>query len=128
LIERPLILVPGILGSSLAIKKNPEFFSIWPLTPSWVPLDDFLDDLLFDLGSNIREKSMNDKVSVVTTGLLPGAYDGIISAIIKEWGYKIGNNFWTFPYDWRQSNDISGQMLAEFIKDKIQDNNNWDGV
>jgi len=70
---------------------------------------------------------MDEKVSVVTTGILPGAYDGIISAIIK-WGYKIGNNFWTFPYDWRQSNDISGQMLAEFIKDKIQDNNNWDGV
>ncbi|MGA9171061.1 MAG: hypothetical protein WBZ20_13050, partial [Nitrososphaeraceae archaeon] len=128
MIERPLILVPGILESSLAIKKDPEFFGIWPLTPSWVPLDDFLDDLLFDLGNNIREKSMDEKVSVVTTGLLPGAYDAIISAIIKEWGYKIGSNFWTFPYDWRQSNDISGQMLAEFIKDKIQDNNNWDSV
>jgi pimeloyl-ACP methyl ester carboxylesterase len=128
LIERPLILVPGILGSSLAIEKDPEFFGIWPLTPSWVPLDDFLDDLLLDLGNNIRKKSMDEKVSVVTTGLLPGAYDGIIRAIIKEWGYKIGNNFWTFTYDWRQSNDISGQMLAEFIKDKIQDNNNWDGV
>jgi len=121
LIERPLILVPGILGSSLAIEKDPEFFGIWPLTPSWVPLDDFLGDLLSDLGTNIREKSMDEKVSVVTTGILPGAYDGIISAIIKKWGYKIGNNFWTFPYDWRQSNDISGQMLAEFIKSKNLD-------
>lgn len=115
-----MILVPGILESSLAIEKDPEFFGIWPLTPSWVPLADFLGDLLSDLGTNIRKQSMDEKVSVVTTGLLPGAYDGIISAIIK-WGYKIGNNFWTFPYDWRQSNDISGQMLAEFIKNKNLD-------
>ena len=115
-----MILVPGILESSLAIEKDHEFFGIWPLTPSWVPFPDFLDDLLSDLRTNIR-KSIDDKVSVVTTGLLPGAYDNIISAIIKKWRYKIGNNFWTFPYDWRQSNDISGQMLAEFIKNKNLD-------
>jgi pimeloyl-ACP methyl ester carboxylesterase len=119
LIERPLILVPGILESSLAIGKDPEFFGIWPLTPLSVPSYDFLDNLLSDLGTNIR-KSINDKVSVVTTGLLPGAYDNIISAIIG-WGYTLGSNFWTFPYDWRQSNEISGQMLAEFIKNKNLD-------
>ena len=56
MIERPLILVPGILESSLAIEKDPEFFGIWPLTPSWVPFSDFLDNLLSDLGTNIREK------------------------------------------------------------------------
>jgi pimeloyl-ACP methyl ester carboxylesterase len=118
-IERPLILVPGILESNLAIEKDPEFFGIWPLTPLWVPSYDFLDNLLSDLGTNIRE-SVDDKVSVVTTGLLPGAYDNIISAIIG-WGYTLGGNFWTFPYDWRQSNDISGQILTNFIENKNLD-------
>jgi len=42
MVKRPLILVPGILESSLAIEKDSEFFGIWPLTTSWVPLDDFL--------------------------------------------------------------------------------------
>ena len=36
-VERPLILVPGIMESSLAIEKDPEFYGIWPLTPLWVP-------------------------------------------------------------------------------------------
>ena len=121
MIERPLILVPGIMESSLAVRKDPGFFGIWPLIPSGIPSSNFLDNILSDLGTNIR-KSMDDNVSVVTTGLLPGAYDYIISAIIR-WGYTLGNNFWIFPYDWRQSNKISGQMLTNFIKNK-----NLDGV
>jgi pimeloyl-ACP methyl ester carboxylesterase len=125
MIERPLILVPGILESSLAIEKDPEFFVLWPLIPLGVPSSDFLDIVVSDLGTNIR-KSIGDEVSVVTTGLLPGAYDDIIGAIIG-WGYTLGSNFWTFPYDWRQSNKISGQMLANFIKKHVQ-GTNWDGV
>src|SRR4051794_9131971 len=121
MIERPLILVPGIMESSLAVRKDLGFFGIWPLIPSGIPSSVFLDNILPDLGTNIR-KSMDDNVSVVTTGLLPGAYDYIISAIIR-WGYTLGNNFWIFPYDWRQSNKISGQMLTNFIKNK-----NLDGV
>ncbi len=118
IIERPLILVPGILESSLAVKKDPEFFGIWPF-PLGISSPNFSDNILSDLGSNIRE-SIDDNVSVVTTGLLPGAYDYIINAIIG-WGYTLGSNFWTFPYDWRQSNKISGQMLANFIKNKNLD-------
>ena len=119
MIERPLILVPGILESSLAIEKDPEFFVIWPLIPLGFPSSDFLDSLLSDLGNNIRAK-VDDDVPVVTTGLLPGAYDGIISAIFK-WGYTLNSNFFIFPYDWRQSNDISGQMLTQFIEKKNLD-------
>jgi pimeloyl-ACP methyl ester carboxylesterase len=118
MIERPLILVPGIMESSLAVRKDSEFLGIWPF-PSGIPSSEFLNNILSDLGTNIR-KGMDDNVSVVATGLLPGAYDYIISAIIR-WGYTPGNNFWTFPYDWRQSSKISGQMLANFIKNKNLD-------
>ena len=114
-VERPLILVPGILESRLAIKK----VIIWPLTPLRVPNYDFLKKILSDLGTNIPE-SMDDKFSVVPRGLLRGVFDNLISAIIK-WGYNLKSNLWVFPYDWRQSNEISGQMLAEFIKKKNLD-------
>jgi hypothetical protein len=120
MIERPLMLVPGILESSLAIEKDPEFFVIWPLISLGFPSSDFLDSLLSDLGNNIRT-NVDEDVPVVTTGVLPGAYDGIISAIF-EWGYTL-DNFFIFPYDWRQSNEISGQMLAKFIERK-----NFDSV
>ena len=118
MVESPLILVPGILESSLTIENDSQFFGLWPL-PLGVPSSDFLDNILSELGTNIR-KSIDEKVPVVATGLLPGAYDGIISAIIR-WGYTLGSNFWTFPYDWRQSNQISGQILTKFIKNKNLD-------
>ena len=50
-------------------------------------LSDFLENILSDLGTNIREM-YDEKISVVTTGLLPGFFDNIIIAIIKKWGYK----------------------------------------
>ena len=118
-VERPLILVPGILESCLAIIKDSEFYDIWPLKP-WVPNYDTLVNLLVDLGNNIPE-SMGNKPSVVPIGLLPGFFDNLIGAIINKWGYKLEHNFWAFPYDWRQSNKISGQILAEFIKKKNLD-------
>ena len=118
-VERPLILVPGILESSLAIKKDPEFYGIWPLKP-WIPNYDFLDGVLSDLGNNIRTKVDEDS-RVVPAGLLPGFFENLISAIINKWKYQLERSFWVFPYDWRQSNEISGQMLAEFIKKKNLD-------
>ena len=54
------------------------------------------------------------------------AYDTILSAI-NQWGYILNINFWTFPYDWRQSNEISAQLLTIFIEEKIK-STDWDGV
>ena len=44
----------------------------------------------------------------------------------SSWGYTLGSNFWTFPYDWRQSNEISGQMLTKLIEKKIQ--GKWNSI
>jgi len=57
--------------------------------------------------------------------LIPFAYDGLIQSILK-WGYKPNSNFWIFPYDWRQSNRISGHLLARFIEEKTE--GSLDGV
>ncbi|MEW6603801.1 MAG: hypothetical protein AB1351_03820 [Thermoproteota archaeon] len=47
------------------------------------------------------------------------AYDGLIRSIL-EWGYRPNVDFWIFPYDWRQSNSVSGQQLSSFIEEKIE--------
>jgi pimeloyl-ACP methyl ester carboxylesterase len=118
-ISRPLIFVPGIMASSLAIKKpdgNLDYF--WP-PPYTFPIPEMIEKMRKGLESDIRTKA-EDKVPVHATGLFPYTYYYLISAI-EIWGYTRNQNFWIFPYDWRQSNDISGKLLANFINEKIEE-------
>ncbi len=89
-----------------------------------------LDRVFHYLETDIRlraDDNNNDDIEIVPTGLIPFAYDGLIKSILA-WGYKPNIDFWVFPYDWRQSNRISGQLLAKFIEKKTEGKYNDDGV
>jgi pimeloyl-ACP methyl ester carboxylesterase len=127
-ISRPLIFVPGIMASSLAIKKaNGELEYFWP-PPYTFSIPEMIAKMRNGLESPIRAQA-DEKVSVRAIGLFPLAYNYLINAI-EIWGYVRNQNFWIFPYDWRQSNDISGKLLADFITKKIEEGkvNRNDGV
>lgn len=121
MIERPLIFIPGIYGSTLAI----EDVVFWPPT-------DFSPSTVSDVLAKLRTKvraSIDEEVPVAAKDLLPyspvwGGYNAILMS--SSLGYTLGSNFWTFPYDWRQSNEISGQMLTRFIEKNIQ--GKWNSV
>jgi pimeloyl-ACP methyl ester carboxylesterase len=115
--KRPLIFVPGIRTSSLALKKSDGHFEhFWPLMPHEFMIKDKLDRTFAYLDTKIRKKA-DDDVPVIATGLVPMAYAGLIRSILA-WGYRPNVDFWTFPYDWRQSNSVSGQQLSRFIEEK----------
>jgi hypothetical protein len=116
-VERPLILVPGILESSLAIKKDPEFYGIWPLKP-WIPNYDFLDGVLSDLGNNIRTKVDEDS-PVVPAGLLPGFFENLISAIINKWKYQLESSFWSFHMTGDSQMKFQARCWLNSLKRKI---------
>jgi pimeloyl-ACP methyl ester carboxylesterase len=120
--RRPLILVPGIRTSRLAIRKEDGSLEhFWPLMPHEFLIKAKLERVFHYLETNIRLRGDdNDDVKVVATSLIPFAYDGLIKSILA-WGYRPNFDFWIFPYDWRQSNKISGQLLAKFIEEKIED-------
>ncbi|MFL6502034.1 MAG: lipase/acyltransferase domain-containing protein [Nitrososphaera sp.] len=122
--KRPLIFVPGIRTSRLAIRKeNGSLEHFWPLMPHEFLIRAKLDRVFRYLEANIRLKADDDddddNVKVVATSLIPFAYDGLIKSILT-WGYKPNFDFWIFPYDWRQSNRISGHLLAKFIEEKTE--------
>jgi pimeloyl-ACP methyl ester carboxylesterase len=121
--KRPLIFVPGIRTSRLAIRKeNGSLEHFWPLMPHEFLIRAKLDRVFQYLGTKVRDKvdeDDNDDVKVVATSLIPFAYDGLIKSILT-WGYKPNTDFWIFPYDWRQSNRISGHLLARFIEEKTE--------
>jgi len=115
MIERPLVFIPGIYCSTLAINYN----TFWP--PSEFS-SSTVAEVLDKLSTNIRT-AVGEDVPVVAKDVFPICDFNLMSS---KWGYTLGSNFWTFPYDWRQSNEISGKILTGFIKEKIQDTN-WDG-
>jgi pimeloyl-ACP methyl ester carboxylesterase len=121
--RRPLIFVPGIRTSRLAIRKEDGSLEhFWPLMPHEFLIKAKLERVFHYLETNIRLRGddNDDDVKVVATSLIPFAYDGLIKSILA-WGYRPNFDFWIFPYDWRQSNKISGQLLAKFIEEKIED-------
>jgi pimeloyl-ACP methyl ester carboxylesterase len=117
--KRPLIFVPGTRTSRLAIRKeNGSLEHFWPLMPYEFLIRAKLDRVFHYLETKIRHTADdNDDVKVVATSLIPFAYDGLIKSILT-WGYKPNIDFWIFPYDWRQSNRISGHLLARFIEER----------
>jgi Lecithin:cholesterol acyltransferase len=122
--KRPLIFVPGTRTSRLAIRKEKGSLEhFWPLMPHEFLIRAKLDRVFHYLETNIRLKADDndddDEVKVVATSLIPFAYDGLIKSVLT-WGYKPNIDFWIFPYDWRQSNSISGHMLARFIEEKTE--------
>ena len=126
--KRPLIFVPGIRTSTLAIKKDDGHLEhFWPLMPHEFMVKDKLDRAFQYLDTKIRQKADDDDVPVVATSLIPMAYDGLIRSILA-WGYRPNIDFWIFPYDWRQSNGVSGQQLSRFIEEKIVEGRWDDGV
>jgi pimeloyl-ACP methyl ester carboxylesterase len=118
--NRPLIFVPGTRTSRLAIRKeNGSLEHFWPLMPYEFLIRAKLDKVFQHLETKIRLKPDDNDVKVVATSLIPFAYDGLLQSILR-WGYKPNIDFWIFPYDWRQSNGISGHLLARFIEEKTE--------
>jgi pimeloyl-ACP methyl ester carboxylesterase len=123
-IKRPLIFVPGIMASRLAVKEGggagSKFDFFWPPPADELLMPDIEEKILKYLRTKVRTSPDEaDDVPVIATDLFPMAYDELITAL-EMMGYIPNVNFWIFPYDWRQSNDVSAHLLSRFIKEKIQ--------
>jgi len=116
--EVPLIFVPGIMGSRLFKKDSSE--PIWP-PMGWWDKGHFKPRSIRELTSSTdREISLNEP-------LFPLVYSELMRNF-ENMGYILGGNFWVFPYDWTQSNRISGERLREFIKLILDTHPQWKEV
>jgi hypothetical protein len=127
-IRRPLIVVPGILGSDL-----------WTVTPAgrqgsqlWPP---------YTAGGGLPELAKVGKLDpavpklAVAGAIFQGVYGELLAAL-RQIGYEDSppagkpKTLWTFPYDWTMSCDHSGKELAAFIADTVLPSRSpsWEGV
>jgi len=127
--KTPLILIPGIGGSELKVAED----TIWNKDDGhggvynrayakdekvWVNEGEAIlpgDDDYFDI-LRMKIDGINPEASLETTGnLYTGAYQGAIDFFTSS-GYKLNQDLFVFPYDWRL--DLS--ETASLLDQKIQ--------
>ena len=99
---KPVVLVPGILGSELVISGT----TVWAnnfnalkiiMNPSlllpWVPAD--------------AQRPISQ-------------YDGFINFLESEIGYQIGVDLFPFGYDWRTGIEPAASALAQYIEKNVR--------
>ena len=107
--RRPVIFVPGLMGSELWLGnervwpnlkylfKNPELFRL----PSDVPLE---------------PRGIVDEVVIVPNLIKQDQYNRLGDYMVEDLGYQRGVDFYEFAYDWRVDVRQSAKKLGELIE------------
>jgi pimeloyl-ACP methyl ester carboxylesterase len=113
-IKRPLVFVPGIMGSTIRLKQ-----SVGPDSPLWPPVELGRPGFLMGLRQNV------DKVVGGDMPLMPFAYDPLIW-FLNKLGYTVADKtLGIFGYDWSESNEDSGLKLRNYIEKVIREFNDY---
>lgn len=109
-IERPLIFIPGILGSVL---ENTDGV-VWGDAYSLNRLDQLtIIDGPRDPNDDLKATGVIKTIQILGPIKIK-QYDELFN-ILNEIGFVTGQNLFVFAYDWRQSNFTSAKQLADFI-------------
>lgn len=106
--KSPIIIIPGIQGTTLLDSNQHDFVKLWSGARKFFSNIHKLD---------LRENGLSDKHldSIVERADVEDlAYSEVIN-YLKAQGYRV----YIFGYDWRKSNEVSGQKLAELV-DKLK--------
>ncbi|MCI5075019.1 hypothetical protein [Oricola sp.] len=124
LIKRPLIFVPGIMGSTLShadirtVGNTKRIYTggeLWPPAHHGLNSGDTMQHAIKHIG--VPQK--------VPTGLIPNVYTKLIDFLVDEMGYKLDETLFIFPYDWTKSNNDSGRKFAGYVNHVIAKSPQW---
>ena len=113
-VERPLIVVPGILGSTLGDQSCDLQRLAWGNRSSLFRFSELR------LGVGGEETKRDHRPcgligSVQVIGPLKiDAYDDLL-ATLNRLDYRVGDNLFLFPYDWRRSNFDTAEKLKALL-------------
>ncbi len=126
--KRPVIIIPGILGSELKNSETGE--NVW-FSVSRSKSDDLSLPVALDLKSSQDKLVPGDILRQVNLKLLPDVkvYKSLIDTLTNYGGYEeakwddppedLNDKFFVFPYDWRRDNVETARILIEKIE-KLQ--------
>ena len=107
---RPLVFIPGILGSEL-LDENDNL--VWGGASSLAHFDELE---ITETGSvkRLHTGGLVKNISILGPFWAIHQYDGLLDTL-QRIGFREGENLFVFPYDWRYSNFDTAQKLKDFI-------------
>lgn len=106
---RPVVIVPGLLGSELWLGSERIFPNIKVLISR--------PEILRLPGDHAVEvRDVVNEVVIVPNVIKLDQYNRLGNYLVDSLGYERGKNLLEFGYDWRQDNRISARRLAEAIE------------
>jgi pimeloyl-ACP methyl ester carboxylesterase len=112
--QRPVVFVPGILGSRLVDSRGEV---IWGNTSSLLNYSK-LDLFPGSPGSALKADGLVKNINVLGPFWTVHQYDTLLDRL-HQLGYVDEQDFFVFPYDWRQSNYDTAKLFDKFVNSKI---------
>jgi pSer/pThr/pTyr-binding forkhead associated (FHA) protein/pimeloyl-ACP methyl ester carboxylesterase len=107
--RRPVVIVPGVMGSELWCGSE----KIWPNLKLL-----FTEPELLRLDTpHVEARSILQEVVVVPNVIKLAQYSRLTDYLEEGLGYERGRNLLEFFFDWRQDNRVSARRLAQVIED-----------
>ncbi|HSJ55602.1 MAG TPA: alpha/beta fold hydrolase [Anaerolineae bacterium] len=105
--RRPIVFVPGLLGSELWQGNE----RMWPSIKRFLTEPEF-----FRYPSPLEARGIVDEVVIVPNLIKQDQYNRLGDYLVEDLGYQRGRDFFEFPYDWRQDVRASARELAAFVE------------
>ena len=115
--KRPLVVVPGILGSVLS--ENGEI--VWGTSRSLKRDNISRLNLISDSAADLRATDIVRQVPLLFGLINVPVYSALIRFLSDSLGYQEGANLHVFYYDWRRTNFATAKHLSEFIQHHVGD-------
>jgi pimeloyl-ACP methyl ester carboxylesterase len=119
--HRPLIFVPGILGSRLCDANGTV---VWGTGSSLVNFAKL--ELGRDGAEGIKSCGLIDKFQLLGSLLATNQYNTLLSALFQQGYLPQRRNLYIFDYDWRISNYENAERLDEFIRQRLPNETHFD--
>lgn len=111
-VDRPIIVIPGILGSVL---KDKQGNVVWGDVQSLLHLDILtVPNGPHDPDDGIKPDGIIG--NIVLFGPIKVREYSALRDFLLQLGYQPGTTYFEFAYDWRNSNFTSARALADFVK------------
>lgn len=110
--QRPLVFIPGILGSKLADSSGATI---------WGDRNSLSNYSKLDIppgagGSGVKVTGLISNINVLGPFWTIHQYDGLIG-LLHDLDFEDGKTLFIFPYDWRLSNFETAKRLESFVHD-----------
>jgi len=108
--RRPVILIPGFMGSNLWLGSE----KVWPNVRQLFKHPELLTYTPED--TRLVPKGLVDEVVVVPNVIKLEQYGRLTNYMVETLGYEVGKDLFEFPYDFRQDVRISARQLGQAIE------------